>query len=298
LLIWIIEAVLDCYLFHKGAFWELFIFNVPKHDIYFRSLPLACFTVFGFIIANIMKKQKKSEAVLRESEENYRLLIVNQTDLVVKVDMDGKFQFVNPSYCKLFGKTREELLGKKVAPRIHEMDDQPLIDKYLPEYTFNEIHEIVINSPIERVYSVAKNFDLSKSKLIVFLFKIRGLPTKRLNLQELISDFGFSNIEEQFPTENLIGFWARTKIEPIINHKDFINNTISARIKIVWNFRFSSLTSTRTKVSTETRILCVHPVTKVLFSLYWLIVRPFSGIIRIKMLKIIKQDAETIQKNG
>ena len=178
------------------------------------------------------------------------------------------------------------------------MDDQPLIDKYLPEYTFNEIHEIVINSPIEKVYSVAKNFDLSKSKLIVFLFKIRGLPTKRLNLQDLISDFGFSNIEEQFPTENLIGFWARTKIEPITNHKDFINNTISARIKIVWNFRFSSLTSTRTKVSTETRILCVHPVTKVLFSLYWLIVRPFSGIIRIKMLKIIKQDAETIQKNG
>jgi hypothetical protein len=178
------------------------------------------------------------------------------------------------------------------------MKNQPLIDKYLPEYTFNEIHEILINSPIEKVYQVTKNFDLSKSKLIVFLFKIRGLPTKRLNLQDLILDFGFSNIEEQFLTENLIGFWAKKKIEPITNQKDFINNTISAKIKVVWNFRFSSQNSTQTKVSTETRILCVHPVTKVLFTLYWLIVRPFSGIIRIKMLKIIKKDSEIIQKNG
>ena len=174
------------------------------------------------------------------------------------------------------------------------MGNQPLIDKYLPEYTFNEIHEIVINSPIEKVYQVARNFDLSKSKLIVFLFKIRRLPTKRFNLQDLVKDLSFSNIEEQFPRENLIGFWARTKIEPITNYKDFINNTISARIKVVWNFRFSSLNSIQTKVSTETRILCVHPVTKVLFSMYWLIVRPFSGIIRVKMLKIIKKDSEIL----
>ena len=55
-------------------------------------------------------ERKLSEKALRESEENYRLLIDYQTDLVVKVDMEGKFQFVNPSYCKVFGKTKEELL--------------------------------------------------------------------------------------------------------------------------------------------------------------------------------------------
>ena len=56
-----------------------------------------------------------------------------------------------------------------------------LIDKYLPEYTYNEYHETVVKSPIENCYEVAKNFDLSKSKLIKTLFKIRGIPTKRMN---------------------------------------------------------------------------------------------------------------------
>ncbi len=52
-----------------------------------------------------------------------------------------------------------------------------LIDKYLPHYTFNEYHEILIDSPIANVYDV----DLSKSKTIAWLFKIRGLPTKRFS---------------------------------------------------------------------------------------------------------------------
>jgi hypothetical protein len=170
--------------------------------------------------------------------------------------------------------------------------EQTLIDKYLPDYTFNEFHEIIVNRPIEEVYRVAKNIDLSKSKIIKFLFKLRCLPTKRMNLQDVIFDLDFSNLEEIFPKENLIGFWARTKIEPIKNHKAFVSNDISARLKVVWNFRFIALNSTQTKVSTETRVLCISSITKVFFGLYWLIIKPFSGIIREKMLQIIKQDSE------
>ncbi len=173
-----------------------------------------------------------------------------------------------------------------------------LIDKYLPHYTFNEFHEIVVNSPIENVYHVAKDVDLAKSRIIKMLFKIRGLPTKRLNLQHFIDDIGFTNLEENYPFESLVGFWARMKIAKITSYEDFVNNTISPWLKVVWNFQFEELESDRTNVSTETRVLCVAPITKLTFGLYWSIIKPFSGITRKQMLNIIKDDAESLPQNG
>jgi PAS domain S-box-containing protein len=67
--------------------------------------------------------RKKIESRLRQSEEKYRLIVENQTDLVVKVDPAGRFLFASPSYCRLFGKTEEELLGQQFMPLVHE-DDQ------------------------------------------------------------------------------------------------------------------------------------------------------------------------------
>ncbi len=61
---------------------------------------------------------------LQASEEKYRLLVEHQTDLVVKVDAEGRFEFVSPSYCALFGKTEEQLLGTSFMPLVHEDDRQ------------------------------------------------------------------------------------------------------------------------------------------------------------------------------
>ncbi|MFP4556170.1 MAG: PAS domain S-box protein [Bacteroidales bacterium] len=58
----------------------------------------------------------------KENEERYRLLIENQNDLVVKVDKNGDFIYVSPSYCKYFGKSEKELLGKSFYPLVHEND--------------------------------------------------------------------------------------------------------------------------------------------------------------------------------
>ena len=102
----------------------------------------------------------------------------------------------------------------------------------------------MVNSPIENVYHVAKDFDLSKSKIITFLFKIRGLPTKRLNLQNFIDDIGFTNLEENYPHESLFGFWARAKIAKIPSYEDFSNNSILPWLKVVWNFQFEKLEKT------------------------------------------------------
>lgn len=77
---------------------------------------------FSFV-RDITERQQAEEA-LKESEANFRLLVENQTDIVVKVDLEGRFLFVSPSYCKMFGKTEDELIGQTFMPLVHEEDQE------------------------------------------------------------------------------------------------------------------------------------------------------------------------------
>ena len=72
-------------------------------------------------------EMKKSEEALRESEAKYRLLVENQTDLLVKIDREGKFLFVSPSYCRMFGKTEGDLLGSTFMPLVHPDDRETTV---------------------------------------------------------------------------------------------------------------------------------------------------------------------------
>lgn len=74
-------------------------------------------------IAKRTVELKLSNQSLQQSKERYRLMVENQTDLLVKVDFNNRFLFVSPSYCALFGKREDELLGKTFIPLIHP-DDQ------------------------------------------------------------------------------------------------------------------------------------------------------------------------------
>jgi PAS domain S-box-containing protein len=77
-------------------------------------------------------EHKQAKEALQKGEEKYRLLVENLTDMIVKFDTDGRLLFVSPSYCKTFGVSEEEILGKKFMPLIHE-DDQGYVEKALAD---------------------------------------------------------------------------------------------------------------------------------------------------------------------
>ena len=68
LLVGTVDTILDYIYFYKGEnFLELLIFNVPKHEIYIRSVIFFCFIVFGVIAGNTISQ-------LQEALQNVKLL--------------------------------------------------------------------------------------------------------------------------------------------------------------------------------------------------------------------------------
>ncbi len=103
---------------------------------------LVVYPLVTVVIGKILFDQEENKRFitkLKESEENYRLLVENQTDLVVKIDKNGILIFVSPSYCKLFGKSKSELLGKSFMPLVHkddiEMTQKEMLKLYCEPYT-------------------------------------------------------------------------------------------------------------------------------------------------------------------
>ncbi|MDI9637980.1 PAS domain S-box protein [Geitlerinema splendidum] len=66
--------------------------------------------------------RRQQEVPLRESEERYRGIIESQQDLIIRLDLQGHFTFVNDAYCHFFGKRREELIGCIFLTLIHDED--------------------------------------------------------------------------------------------------------------------------------------------------------------------------------
>ncbi|HOO53141.1 MAG TPA: PAS domain S-box protein [Methanothrix sp.] len=77
-------------------------------------------------------EQKRMEEALKKSEEMYRTLVEDLTDLICRFLPDGTLIFANDAYCRYFGKDREELIGQCLMTLIPEEDRQIVWDHLAP----------------------------------------------------------------------------------------------------------------------------------------------------------------------
>ena len=73
------------------------------------------------LIAELYQRQETDQK-LRQSEERYRQIVEDQTDLIVRWLPDGTRLFVNDAYCQHFEQTKDEMIGSSFFPLIHEED--------------------------------------------------------------------------------------------------------------------------------------------------------------------------------
>ncbi len=91
----------------------------PKGNIIWRDVSLTTIVLDGIpmivALAQDITKRKKIEEALRESEATYRGIIDSFSEAVYILDAQGKFIDVNKGAERMYGYTREELIGMSPA---------------------------------------------------------------------------------------------------------------------------------------------------------------------------------------
>jgi PAS domain S-box-containing protein len=92
---------------------------------------LSSFLLFGVLYSLSLSRNRalalaeRMTMTLRESEERFRVIAENASDLISVIDPQGKRVYANPAYGRLFGDA-QALIGSEMAEHIHP-DDRPRV---------------------------------------------------------------------------------------------------------------------------------------------------------------------------
>ena len=85
-------------------------------------------------VSQNITKQRLDEDALRQSEDKYRTILESIEDGYFEIDISGHFRFFNDSLCKIFGYSRDELMGMNNRQYTDEENAKEL------NQTFNKVY--------------------------------------------------------------------------------------------------------------------------------------------------------------
>jgi len=181
------------------------------------------------------------------------------------------------------------------------------LDALLPDYSFNEYHDIRINASPEEVKHALQTTGVGDIPAVHLLLKIRGIGDKDLNhkvadnkpAQKTFStpDFNFFIADStEFISVMILRASAKTPPPEVTTAEQFMAFNEPGYVKVAFNFRFISLENGQTLVSTETRNYAMTNEDGRIFGRYWRIIYPGSAIIRRLWLDTLAEKAEIRSK--
>jgi len=154
------------------------------------------------------------------------------------------------------------------------------IDAFLPAYEFSTRHEVAVAVDPALADRALREVTFKEVPLVRGLLLARGLGLRRSEDTVLATMVPRATILEDVPGEGMVltlsgQFWRIRGRGP------------EAPATAVIDFR-----ALPGSLSTETRVHVPDPISRRKFTRYWRIVRPFSGLIRMVVLRAAKRRAE------
>lgn len=171
------------------------------------------------------------------------------------------------------------------------------LDDFLPVYEFSERHSLAIDAPAVRIDEALRTVSIGDIPIARALWWIRRLGrTYGDAAKPFIGGELPGVVLEDVPNEGIVlgltgQFWRllggqRDSTRPA-TAAEFLAYDRADTCKAVFDFRVGERS-----LSTETRVHVADPGARAAFRRYWLVVRPFSGLIRILLLRAARRHAE------
>jgi len=186
-----------------------------------------------------------------------------------------------------------------------------LLATYLPNYSFQEVHSCMISASTDIVISAAADYSPDADPVFRKMIGLRELPTRFASFlkgtqAQLPQPFGmhnFTQLERRDGAElayGLVGrFWRPDfGLVPIQDGSGFLRFDTPGVAKLALGFSATRQADGTTLLVTETRVFCPDRVSWLKFAPYWYLIRPFSGLIRHRILAAIKRTSEAVRMPG
>lgn len=176
------------------------------------------------------------------------------------------------------------------------------LDELLSSYDVAARYEILVQASPSETAAALEHTDFSGSRLTRLLLGLRTLGKRRPDAKagtqvERLRRAGFielANVPQKEIVFGVVGrFWRPDSgIITGLSAEEVIAFQTEGHAKAVWNFAVFAKSDKTTQVVTETRIQTFGRSARWKFRAYWLVVGPFSGIIRKEILALVKRNAE------
>jgi PAS domain S-box-containing protein len=105
-------------LHHRGPFVTL----MEKDSLMLIGSYIGILAVTNMLLAAGAAERRAAENAMSKSEQRFRAVVEDQTDLICRFTPDGLLTFVNDAFCRFHGKSREKLIGTNFFQTLSEED--------------------------------------------------------------------------------------------------------------------------------------------------------------------------------
>jgi hypothetical protein len=154
----------------------------------------------------------------------------------------------------------------------------------------------------ERVWEALMRHDLAASPLSRLLLALRGygarvLLARAATLPERLERFGFTTLGVVDGHEAVFGlagkFWTPSGgLRRLADEYAFETFAEEGCVKAAWNLKIDAVFPDACELTTETRIAYFGEEARRKFRIYWALIRPFSALVRLGLLRGIRRAAE------